>query len=205
MIEFLVSGIILGSVAGISPGPLLALVISETIKVNYKQGIKVAFSVFLSDLPIVGATIFIVSKFSEYNLILGIISFLGSVFIAFLAYENISIKSFNLQKVEVQKNALVKGALTNLFSPHPYLFWILVGAPTFIKASQHSWVAAFLFILGFYVFIVGTKVIIAVLSEKSKNFISSKSYLLIIKILGYILLLFSLILIYDGLQFFGII
>jgi len=205
MIEFLVSGIILGSVAGISPGPLLALVISETIKVNYKQGIKVAFSVFLSDLPIVVATIFIVSKFSEYNCILGIISFLGSAFIAYMAYDNIRLKQIKMDELDVQKKSLLKGALTNLFSPHPYLFWILVGAPTFIKASQQSWFAALLFILGFYVFIVGTKVIIAVLSEKSKSFISSKSYLLIIKILGYILLLFSLILIYDGLQFFGII
>jgi len=205
MIEFLVSGIILGTVAGISPGPLLALVISETVKTNYKQGIKIAFSVFISDLPIVLASILLISRITDFNFLLGIISFLGSAFVTYLAYENISIKPFNLQEVKVQKNALVKGALTNLFSPHPYLFWILVGAPTFIKASQNSWFAAFLFILGFYVFIVGTKVIIAVLSEKSKNFISSKSYLLIIKILGYILLLFSLILIYDGLQFFGII
>ncbi len=40
--EFLISGIILGLAAGTSPGPLLALVFSETLKYGKKEGIKIA-------------------------------------------------------------------------------------------------------------------------------------------------------------------
>ena len=47
----LITGIILGLMAGISPGPLLALVISETLKHGKKEGIKIALTPFITDLP----------------------------------------------------------------------------------------------------------------------------------------------------------
>ncbi len=49
MLDYLITGITFGFVAGISPGPLLALVISETIKHNHKEGIKIALSPLLTD------------------------------------------------------------------------------------------------------------------------------------------------------------
>lgn len=49
---FLISGIIFGLSAGISPGPLLALVISETLKFGRKEGIKVAIAPLITDIPI---------------------------------------------------------------------------------------------------------------------------------------------------------
>ena len=58
--------------------------------------------------------------------------------------------------------------------------------------------------VGFYVFIIGTKLSVAFITEKTKKFISSKHYLFIVKILGIILFFFSLILIKDGLRFLGI-
>ena len=70
MTEFLIAGIILGLSAGIAPGPLLTLVISETIQHNIKSGIKVALAPVITDIPIVLLTFFIISKLSSFNLIL---------------------------------------------------------------------------------------------------------------------------------------
>ena len=45
MITALTSGLILGLPAGLVPGPLLALVITQSLKHNMKEGIKVALAV----------------------------------------------------------------------------------------------------------------------------------------------------------------
>jgi threonine/homoserine/homoserine lactone efflux protein len=39
---------------------------------------------------------------------------------------------FNFQ--ETMPKSLTKGILANALSPHPYLFWLSVGAPTMSKA-----------------------------------------------------------------------
>jgi threonine/homoserine/homoserine lactone efflux protein len=204
MFDYLIAGITLGFVAGISPGPLLVLVITETIKHNRKEGIKIALVPLISDLPIVLFSVIVVYQISNSDMILGIISFLGAGFLLLLALENIRVKSIEVNLHNERYKTFRKGIIANFLSPHPYLFWMLVGAPISIKAYNQSLIAAVLFIAGFYVFIVGTKIVVAILSEKSKNILSSKSYVVIVKALGFILLLFSIILIKDGFKFFGI-
>lgn len=205
MIDYLITGVTLGFVAGISPGPLLILVITETLKYNRKEGIKMAFVPLLSDLPIVFFSLFLIHKLSDSDILLGIISLLGAGFLVYLAFENIRIKTVEISLEKSQSKSIKKGILANFLSPHPYLFWMLVGGPITIKAYNENLLAAVLFIVGFYIFIVGTKITIAYLSDKSKNVLSSKYYLVIVKFLGFILLLFSIILIKDGLKFIGFI
>jgi len=48
-LEFLVSGIVLGLAAGMSPSPLLTLVVSETLKRGRGDGIRVAIE-FISQV-----------------------------------------------------------------------------------------------------------------------------------------------------------
>lgn len=204
MFDFLIAGITLGFIAGISPGPLLVLVITETIKHNRKEGIKIALVPLISDLPIVLFSVFVVYKLSNSDILLGIISFLGAAFLLFLAWENIRVKSIEVNLNNEKTRTIKKGVIANFLSPHPYLFWMLVGAPISIKAYNQSIICAVLFIVGFYIFIVGTKIGVAIISEKSKNILSSRSYIVIVKVLGFILLLFSFILIKDGLSFLGI-
>ncbi len=201
MFDYLIAGITLGFIAGISPGPLLVLVITETIKYSRKEGIKMALVPLISDLPIVFFSVLVIYKLSDSDILLGIISILGAVFLFYLAWENIRVKSINVNIVSEKNRTIRKGVIANFLSPHPYLFWMLVGGPISIKAYNHSLISVILFIAGFYIFIVGTKIIVAILSEKSKNILSSKFYVVIVKVLGIILLLFSIILIKDGFQF----
>ncbi|MDA3953239.1 MAG: LysE family transporter [Bacteroidales bacterium] len=201
MFEYLIAGITLGFVAGISPGPLLVLVITETIKYNRKEGIKIALIPLISDLPIVLFSVFVVFKLSSSNILLGIISLLGTIFLLYLAWDNIKTKAIEVSLNNERSNTLKKGIIANFLSPHPYLFWMLVGAPLSIKAYNQSLIAAVLFVAGFYVFIVGTKIAIAFVSDKSKNILTSKSYIIIVKTLGFVLLIFAIILIVDGFKF----
>ncbi|MFO7844058.1 MAG: LysE family transporter [Bacteroidales bacterium] len=205
MIEYLMTGTALGFVAGISPGPLLVLVVTETLKHNRKQGIKMAFVPLLSDLPIVLFAVFVIYKISDSDFVLGMISLLGALFLIYLAFENIRVKSIDISQKRNTMNGFRKGVLVNFFSPHPYLFWMLVGAPLSIKAYRENILFAVLFVMGFYVTIITTKVVVAYISDKSKRIFSGSSYLIIVKILGFVLLFFALILIKDGFKFMNII
>ena len=204
-LPFLISGILFGLVAGISPGPLLTLVISETIKHNKKEGIFVASAPILTDIPIVLLSVFVLVKLSSFNLVLGTISISGALFIVYLAYESITIKGIELNLQKVKAQSLRKGIITNFLNPHPYLFWIAVGAPTILKGYRVNVLSVVFFILGFYLFLVGSKIMVALIVDKSKSFLKSNTYVYIIRTLGFILLIFSVIFIKDGLSYFGII
>lgn len=201
---FLLSGVIFGLTLGVSPGPLLTLVISETLKHNRKEGIKVAIAPIITDLPIVLITLLILSKMSNFDPILGSISILGAIFIGYLAYENIFAKSVKLNIQDVKPQSLKKGIIANFLSPHPYIFWFIVGAPTVLKALGISLLSAVLFVLGFYVFLVGSKIFVAIVVKKSRSFLKSNIYVYAIKFLGILLLIFSLMFLIEGLRLFGI-
>ena len=203
-IQFLISGVIFGLFAGISPGPLLTLVISETLRLNIKAGIAIAVAPVLTDVPIVIASIFILTKVADFHFILGIISIAGAVFIGYLAYESIRAKVVEADVPGTGARALRRGVIANFLNPHPYLFWIAVGAPTVLKAYRTNLLSAFLFVSSFYLFLVGSKILIVLLADKSKTFLKSSAYIYTVKSLGVILLLIAVLFIKDGLKYFGV-
>jgi threonine/homoserine/homoserine lactone efflux protein len=204
-LSFLTSGILFGLVAGIAPGPLLTLVIAETLRHSRKEGIIVASVPVVTDLPIVLVSILVLAQLSRSNLILGVISLLGALFILYLAYESISVKGIDLDLPHVEVRSFRKGIITNFLNPHPYVFWMTVGAPIILKAYKVNLLSAVLYVGGFYVFLVGSKMIIALLVDQSKRFLESRIYIYFIRALGVALLIFSLVFFKDGLTFLGII
>jgi threonine/homoserine/homoserine lactone efflux protein len=205
MITFLTTGIILGLSAGFAPGPILALVISETLNHDKKAGIKVALAPIITDLPIITLTLFILSKLSGFHTVLGIISLLGGCFILYLGFENIRTKGMSVRLDEDKPRSLQKGIIVNLLSPYPYLFWLSVGGPLTMKAMQHSVIAAAAFISSFYVLLIGSKILIAIAVGKSKSFLTDKTYIYTMRLLGTLLVLLALFLFKDGLYLLGIV
>jgi threonine/homoserine/homoserine lactone efflux protein len=202
MTTYLILGITMGLTAGLSPGPLLILLISETIKQNRKAGILVACVPLITDLPIVLISILVLQIIADYNFVLGIISILGAVFLGYLAVENFRLKYFNFDLKKIKSRSLGKGIITNFLNPNPYLFWITIGAPTVIKGYHEGIVLPVFFVLMFYIFLVGSKIIVALLVDRSKALVNSNLYIILMKILGIILLLFSLFFIKESLVYF---
>ncbi|RJP94850.1 MAG: LysE family translocator [Desulfobacteraceae bacterium] len=200
MLLFLTAGIVLGFSAGVAPGPLLALIIAETLQHNLKAGIKVALAPIITDLPIVMLTLLILSRLSHFQTILGAISIFGGLFIVWLGWQNLCIAGVNIEIASVKENALRKGIITNFLSPHPYLFWFSVGAPATVRAMDHSGFAAAAFIGSFYGLLVGSKIAIAVIVGKSRSFLAGRSYIYTMRGLGVILVGFGALLVYDGLK-----
>ena len=198
MLSYLTIGAILGLSAGFAPGPLLVLVVSETLQHDKKAGIKIALAPILTDLPIIIITVFVLAKLARFQQILGIISLIGGCFILYLGIKNIKTKGVDIVKVSTFQKSLQKGVLVNALSPHPYLFWFTVGAPTTLKALVHGLAFAFSFIISFYGMLVGSKIVLALLTDRSRSFLRGNTYIFMMRFLGIILVVLACILFGDG-------
>ncbi len=204
MINFLLTGTILGLSAGFAPGPLLTLVVSETLRHGTRSGLKVALVPLITDLPIIILTLFILRQLSGFNLVMAAISGLGGLVVLFLGIKALRTGTTpEINPAPPKIGALFKGIAVNFLSPHPYLFWLSVGGPLMIKAGEHSLAAAAGFILSFYAMLVGAKLGMAVLIGKSRSFLSGPLYVLIVKGLGLLLILLALALFREGLLLLG--
>lgn len=203
-LSFISLGIVLGLTAGISPGPLLTLVISETIMYGRKEGIKIAIAPILSDLPIILLCLFLLSQIPEQSSIIGIISFSGATFLLYLAYKHITYSNTSIKLEKSKPYSFKKGFIANLLNPHPYIFWFTLGPAILNKALQVNTGAAIIFFGLFYICLVGSKILVSILVEKSKQFLQNKIYIYIIRFLGLILVLFAIYFIREGLNLLDI-
>ena len=204
MFNFLLTGIILGLAAGFSPGPLLTLVISETLQGNIKSGVKVALAPIITDLPIILLTLLLSTQLSRFQPVLGGFSILGGFFVAFLGVQCLRTKGVELDLENVKSRSLSKGVIVNLLSPHPYLFWFSVGAPTVTKAMEENVFFPFAFIGGFYIFLVGSKILLAILVGRYRGFLTGNKYVYAMRFLGFILCVLALYLFRDGLNLISV-
>jgi threonine/homoserine/homoserine lactone efflux protein len=137
--------------------------------------------------------------------VIGGIYLLGGAFLAYLAYESLCFKGADLEIGKVNPQSFKKGIIANFLNPSPYLFWISIGAPTVLKASENSITAASVFILSFYVLLVGSKVGVAIIMGKSRALLKSTHYIYTMRGLGIALLGFAILFFRDGLRQFGFI
>lgn len=204
MIASLSAGIVLGLSAGFSPGPLLTLVIYQTLRHSIKEGVKVALAPLITDLPIILISTFVLARLANFRTILGIISLIGGLFVMYLAYESFRTSRLDINVQEAEPQSLRKAAVVNALNPQPYLFWFSVGAPTIIKTWEENLFAALAFVIGFYACLVGSKVFVASLVSGSRQFFIGKTYIYIMRVLGTLLLIFTLLLFRDGLYLLGV-
>ena len=203
MIASLIAGLLLGLAAGLSPGPLLTLVITQTLKHNRREGIKTALVPLLTDPPIILLTTLVLSRLTQFNFWLGLLSLAGAGMVCWLAYESWRSGPVTFTLATPQAQSIKQGALVNLLSPHPYLFWLTVGASTMASAARVSRWAAAAFVAGFYLLLVGCKVVLALLVERSRAWLTGSWYVRVLRGLAVLLFGFALRLCWDALKLLG--
>ena len=198
----LLSGLLLGIAAGVAPGPLLALVISQTLRFGTAEGLKVATAPLISDLPIVLAALFLLSRLADFGALLGVISLAGGGYVGYLAWESLRADPAELRSTDVRPKSWKKGAVVNFLNPHPYLFWLTVGGPLVIRAYREDPLSPWLFVVGFYVMLVGAKLAIAAATGRFRGFLTGAFYRAAIRLIGLVLGGFGLLLVWEGIQYF---
>ncbi len=205
------AGLLLGLSAGLAPGPLLALVITQTMRGGARAGVIVAVAPLLTDVPIVGICLVLVGVIAGTGsaAALGAISLVGGLFVAWLAFDTWRAEAPEATAVaaeaegsaapgvtplpDVTRGALLKGAIVNAANPHPWLFWIAIGAPTLIAAwAGGGPIAGAGFLAGFYSMLVGSKVALALVVGRARGRIGGRGYRWTMRVLAILLAVFAL-------------
>jgi threonine/homoserine/homoserine lactone efflux protein len=192
LISFLSAGLLLGLSGGLAPGPLLALVASETLRHGARAGIGVALAPLLTDLPIILAAVLLLRPLADQTLPLALIHLGGGLYLAWLGIQGLRFRGAELGATD-PAGSLRRGVIANFLNPSPYLFWLAVGAPTVLDAWRHGWPAAATFIAAFYALLVGSKVVLAVALGRARPVLRSRGYIVLMRGLGLLLLGYALL------------
>lgn len=201
MVASLTAGIVLGFSAGFSPGPFLALVISQSLEHGAREGVKVAMAPLITDVPIVLVSVLLLARLADYHIALGGITLAGALFLVYLGCESLRTSGFEPEARRAGPQSLRKGVLVNFLNPHPYLFWLTVGSPILVRSWAESAVTTAAFLAAFYGCLVASKVLVAVSVGQSRRFFAGRPYVYAMRVLGALLLLFALLLFRNALEF----
>lgn len=207
MLAALLLGISYGFAAGVSPGPLLGLVISQTLQRGWRVGTIVAFAPLFSDAPIILLAVLLLSHLPSSAF--GWLGIIGGLFVIYLGGETIySAWRQHEQSTDIQATSIEKGSvlsilgravLTNLLNPHPYLFWGTVGAQLLLRiARQNGQLDAIIFLIAFYALLVGSKLLIVLLAGQGRQWLRGRAYRNILIGSGLLLCGLGVLLISEG-------
>ena len=204
IIGILTIGFLLGAPAGFSPGPMMVLIIAETLRHGIRAGAKVAFMPLLTDAPVLLVSGFLFTKISNVDFMLGVISMAGAAFLIYLGVKSVKNSSAEISDYTPKPLSLRELIIANLANPNPYLFWFTVGAPLMVRSFQHSFSLGAAFLFSFYLGLVGVKFMLAIVAGKSRSFLQEIWYRRIMQFLGFVLIGFAFFLFRDGLNIFGL-
>lgn len=164
MLTYVAFGLSMGLSSGISPGPLLALVVTASLRSGLAGGLRVALSPVITDVPIISLAVLLAGVLPPEAL--RWVGTVGAAVVAWLGIETTrAARRAELPQASGERGnprrELWRGVLVNALNPHPYLFWATVGAPTLVKSWRASPWYALAFILSFYALLLGSKISVA--------------------------------------------
>lgn len=178
--DALLLGLGIGLAAGISPGPLLVLVITSTLRSGWRAGALSACAPLASDLLVVGGVLLVLDRLPERSLaVLGVVG--GAVVIASGVRTCVEARTAELAVADdgaprASVRALRQAAVVNLLSPHPWVAWATALGPLTISTWRDGAGGAVALVAGFYVTLVGAKIAIAALVASGRRRLSDTGY-----------------------------
>ena len=199
------TGLLLGAPSGLTPGPMLLLIISETLRHGKRAGVKVACIPLLTDAPIVLASGLLFTQITNMNTLLGVISIIGSIFLLHIGIKSLLAANSEFLDCTPRPLLLREIMIANLTNPNPYLFWFTVGAPIMVRSFQHNLSKGLSFLVSFYLGMVGIKLILAIATGESRDFLRGFLYRSTMRLLSLMLICFAIYLMLDGIAYLRLI
>jgi threonine/homoserine/homoserine lactone efflux protein len=201
---FLLTGLTLGLAAGLTPGPLQALICVQTLTHGPREGARVGLAPLMTDLPVMALCLAVLAALSGQAWLMGALSLAGGVVVFRFGWGCLKSGPFDPARRPDEARSLRKGFAANILNPKMILFWGTVGAPTVLAAYARSPWAAAAFLFGFYLLLIGTNLALAWLSGRFARFLSGPGYVWTMRVLGVLLMLIALGLAWDGFTRLGL-
>jgi threonine/homoserine/homoserine lactone efflux protein len=189
-----------GFVSGVSPGPLMTLVMTSTLERGFRAGLLTSLAPLLTDAPIVILSLLVLRELPE-SFLAGI-TVAGGAFIVWVGVQTMrSSQPTTAGESEAPaRRDLLRGAVVNLLNPHPWLFWTTVGAPLLIGVwAEEPW-RAVVFLAVFYGLLVGCKIAVAWAIARGSRLLTSRWYRGVLVGCGLLLVVLGAGLVWQGLE-----
>ncbi|MDP9823890.1 LysE family transporter [Nocardioides massiliensis] len=162
----LLAGLALGAAAGVGPGPLLVLVVTVTLRSGVRAGLLTAGVPVLSDALVVVLALTLLRQVPERPL--AVLGLVGAVLVVAIGVRTVlDARAATLAAGELVREpawvTLRRAFLVNIVSPHPWVSWLTVLGPLAISYGRDSLSVGAIFVVAFYVGIVGAKAVLALL------------------------------------------
>ncbi len=191
--DLVLLGLSLGLGAGIAPGPLLALVLSEGLRGGFAAGARVAVAPLITDAPIVVASVLVLGRLPPGWL--DGLAVAGGAFVALLGLRAL-VERPAVEPARV-RDGLRRAVVANAASPHPWLFWATVGGPLL---ATHPAASGAGFLTAFYATLVAVKVTVAAaVAAGRRSLLGGRGYAIALRASGLVLLAAGGALVAEGL------
>ena len=188
-----IAGATLGIVEGIKPGPLLTMVIRETLSGGLRAGLWTAAAPIFTDGPLVIFSLFAAAWIATNPSALLVITLAGAIFLAQMGYECFGLEPPNMDEdAPPPTGSFLRGIITNLLNPNVYVFWFLIGGPLMASAADEEILAPIAYAITFLVTIMLTKAAIAYAIHRASGNISATVYRRLLSICGLVMMGFSI-------------
>src|ERR1700732_2979731 len=115
MIEVLIAGVFLGLPAGLAPGPIVTLMITQSLQYGSREGIKVAVAPLITDAPIIAFSLLALVRLGSTRNLMAAVTLAGALFLTFLAIGTIRTDHIETNEAEATPpRSIGKGATVNL-------------------------------------------------------------------------------------------
>ena len=197
-----IAGATLGLVEGIKPGPLLTMVIRETLSGGLRAGLWTAAAPIFTDGPLVIFSLFAAAWIATTPPAFLVITLAGAIFLAQMGYECFGLEPPNMDEdAPAPTCSFLRGVITNLLNPNVYVFWFLIGGPLMASAADEEILAPIAYAITFLVTIMLTKAAIAYAIHRASGNISAIVYRRLLAICGLVMIGFSL---YYAMEAYGL-
>ena len=194
-----VAGLALGVIEGIKPGPLLTMVIRETLAGGLGAGARAAAAPIFTDGPLIIVSIFLSSWVADQPGVLCVISLLGSGYLVWMGSECFRMEPPDPEaEQEHASGSFRRGVVTNLLNPNVYIFWFLIGGPLMASAAGDEPLAPIAYALSFLLSIILVKLAIAYFFDRTRDALSPRAYRTALGVCGIGMLAFALGFAYQG-------
>jgi threonine/homoserine/homoserine lactone efflux protein len=194
----LLAGMSLGFAAGVSPGPLLTLVIATALEHGPAAAIRVSFAPLVTDTTVILLALVVLTNVPDP--VFTVLGLSGGVYLITLGIGELRSQPLTTEPMERAPAVdLMRGIGVNFLSPHPWLFWITAGGPLLVEAWRRAPARGAAFLVGFYVLIVGTKATIGWVIGHTRHRLGATWRHRLIRLAGALLVTIGLLLIIQQL------
>lgn len=200
VLSLALAGMLLGVVEGLKPGPLLTMVIRETLSGGLRAGVWTAAAPIFSDGPLVILSLFAAAWIATNPSVLLAITVAGALFLAKMGLECFRLEPLAPGTIEagLPKDSFLRGVVTNLLNPNVYVFWFLIGGPLMASVVDEELLAPVAYAVSFLVTLMLTKVGVAYAIHRASGDLSITAYKRLLAGCGMVMLGFSVFYAFDA-------